>query len=66
MATGNDAAVHDDLAGQSGTRPGRPILGVMTPVVTLLPGVHARWEEHGTIEDIAAVAVPPTGWATTT
>lgn len=35
---------------------GGPFLGVMTPVVTLLPGVHARWEEHGTVDDLAVVA----------
>lgn len=57
MATGKvDAAEHDDAAGRSGPGHDRPLLGVMTPVVTLLPGVHARWEERGTIEDIAAVA----------
>lgn len=36
--------------------PDRPKLGVTTPVVTMLPDAHAAWEEHGTIEDIAAVA----------
>jgi probable F420-dependent oxidoreductase len=32
-------------------------LSVGTPVVTMLPGSHARWEETGTIEDIARIAV---------
>ncbi len=52
MATG-------EVDGHGDARPDprrRPFLGVMTPVVTLLPGVHARWEEHGTIEDLAEVA----------
>ena len=31
-------------------------LAVPTPVVTRLPGAHARWEETATIEDIARVA----------
>ena len=37
---------------------GRPklALGITTPVLTMLPGAHARWEEHGTIEDVAAIA----------
>jgi probable F420-dependent oxidoreductase len=28
----------------------------MTPVVTMLPGAHAQWEEEGGIEDIARIA----------
>lgn len=32
-------------------------LSVGTPIVTMLPGSHARWEETGTIEDIARIAV---------
>jgi probable F420-dependent oxidoreductase len=31
-------------------------LAVPTPVVTRLPGAHARWEETATIEDIARIA----------
>jgi probable F420-dependent oxidoreductase len=31
-------------------------LGLITPVVTLLPGAHARWERTGTIEDVARIA----------
>ena len=31
-------------------------LGIITPVVTLLPGAHARWERTGTIEDVARIA----------
>jgi probable F420-dependent oxidoreductase len=31
-------------------------LAVATPVVTLVPGAHARWEENGTIDDVARVA----------
>lgn len=43
-------------SGAARRRAGSPLLGVTTPVVTLLPGAHARWEEHGTIDDVAAVA----------
>lgn len=32
-------------------------LSVGTPIVTMLPGSHARWEDTGTIEDIARIAV---------
>ncbi len=32
-------------------------VGLLTPVVTLLPGAHAGWEEEGTIEQVAEVAV---------
>lgn len=32
-------------------------LGIVTPVVTRLPGAHARWEEHAGIDDIRAVVV---------
>jgi probable F420-dependent oxidoreductase len=31
-------------------------LGIITPVVTLLPGAHARWERTGTIDDVAMIA----------
>lgn len=31
-------------------------LAVGTPVVTMMPGAHARWEETGTIEDLARLA----------
>jgi probable F420-dependent oxidoreductase len=31
-------------------------LGILTPVVTLVPGGHARWERDGTIDDIRRVA----------
>ncbi|MBV9485113.1 MAG: LLM class F420-dependent oxidoreductase [Frankiaceae bacterium] len=31
-------------------------LSVATPVVTAMPGAHARWEETGTIEDLARIA----------
>jgi probable F420-dependent oxidoreductase len=31
-------------------------LAVPTPVVTMLPGAHARWEETATIDDVARIA----------
>ena len=31
-------------------------LAVTTPVVTMLPDAHARWEETGTIDDVARIA----------
>ncbi|MFZ6005139.1 MAG: LLM class F420-dependent oxidoreductase [Actinomycetota bacterium] len=31
-------------------------LGILTPVVTLIAGSHASWEEDGTIDDIARIA----------
>lgn len=31
-------------------------VGLLTPVVTMLPAAHASWEEDGTIADIAAIA----------
>jgi len=31
-------------------------LAVGTPVVTMMPGAHARWEESGTIEDVSRIA----------
>jgi probable F420-dependent oxidoreductase len=31
-------------------------LGIITPVVTLLPGAHARWERTGTVEDVVRIA----------
>jgi probable F420-dependent oxidoreductase len=32
-------------------------IGIVTPVVTRLPGAHARWEETGGIDDVRAVVV---------
>ena len=34
----------------------RPGLGLLTPIVTLTPGGHAKWESDGTIEDLARIA----------
>lgn len=35
----------------------RPLpVGILTPVVTMLPAAHASWEENGTIDDVAAIA----------
>ncbi|MEY2419063.1 MAG: hypothetical protein QOG90_1743 [Actinomycetota bacterium] len=31
-------------------------LGILTPVLTLVPRGHARWERDGTIEDVARIA----------
>lgn len=31
-------------------------LAIVTPVLTKLPGAHARWEDAGTIEDVARIA----------
>ncbi len=31
-------------------------LGITTPVLTMLPGAHASWEQEGTIDDVAAIA----------
>jgi probable F420-dependent oxidoreductase len=31
-------------------------LGIITPVLTRLPGAHARWEADGTIDDVARIA----------
>lgn len=31
-------------------------LGVVTPVLTLLPGAHARWEEEADLDDVVTVA----------
>jgi probable F420-dependent oxidoreductase len=37
---------------------GTPLrLGLLTPVVTLLPNSHAAWEVDGTIDDVAQIAV---------
>jgi probable F420-dependent oxidoreductase len=33
-----------------------PKLGILTPVLTLVPRGHARWERGGTIEDVARIA----------
>ncbi|MGQ0825855.1 MAG: TIGR03619 family F420-dependent LLM class oxidoreductase [Actinomycetota bacterium] len=30
-------------------------LGVITPVLTLLPGAHARWEENATFDDVVEI-----------
>ena len=36
---------------------GKPLpVGLLTPVVTMLPAAHASWEEDGTMADIAAIA----------
>lgn len=34
----------------------RPKLGILTPVLTLVPRAHARWERDGTIDDVARIA----------
>jgi len=31
-------------------------LGITTPVLSMVPGVHAAWEVDGTIDDVAAIA----------
>ena len=31
-------------------------MGITTPVLTMLPDAHARWEQEGTIDDVVAVA----------
>ncbi|HKY16515.1 MAG TPA: LLM class F420-dependent oxidoreductase [Microthrixaceae bacterium] len=31
-------------------------LGIVTPVLTLLPGAHARWERDGTLDDVVRIA----------
>jgi len=31
-------------------------LGIVTPVLTLLPGAHATWEEQGTLDDVVEIA----------
>ena len=31
-------------------------LGILTPVVTMLTGAHAQWEQDGTIDDVARIA----------
>jgi probable F420-dependent oxidoreductase len=31
-------------------------LAIVTPVLTIFPGAHARWEETGTIDDVARIA----------
>jgi probable F420-dependent oxidoreductase len=36
--------------------PGSLDLGIVTPVLTLLPRAHARWELDATIDDVAAIA----------
>ncbi len=32
-------------------------LGIVTPVLTMLPRAHARWEETGTLADVTAIVV---------
>jgi probable F420-dependent oxidoreductase len=32
-------------------------LSITTPVLTMMPGAHARWEETGTIDDVVRIAV---------
>lgn len=36
-------------------------LGIITPVLTLLPGAHAKWERTGTIDDVARIALAADG-----
>jgi probable F420-dependent oxidoreductase len=31
-------------------------LGIVTPIVSLVPGAHARWEREGTVQDLVEVA----------
>src|ERR1700704_6708082 len=31
-------------------------IGIVTPVLTLLPRAHARWEETGTLDDVVDIA----------
>jgi len=31
-------------------------LGIVTPVLTLLPGAHARWEREGTLDEVVRIA----------
>ncbi len=51
MTTGSRAEGGGEGAGE------RPLLvGITTPVLTMLPDAHAGWEEEGTIGDVAAVA----------
>jgi probable F420-dependent oxidoreductase len=38
------------------TDPPTPRLAVLTPVLTMMPGAHAVWEESGTIEDVVRIA----------
>ncbi len=33
-----------------------PKLGILTPVLTLVPGAHAGWERDGTIDDVVRIA----------
>jgi probable F420-dependent oxidoreductase len=33
-----------------------PKLGILTPVLTLVPGAHAAWERNGSIDDVARIA----------
>ena len=40
----------------SETDPPRLRLGILTPVLTLIAGSHASWEQDGTIDDVARVA----------
>jgi probable F420-dependent oxidoreductase len=55
MATGSSSEVRAGPPGLSWR--GRPFpVGLLTPVVTMLPAAHASWEEEGTIADVAAIA----------
>ncbi len=49
-----EGATEDDV--RPGPRPANLRLGITTPVLTMLPGAHARWEQDGTVEDVVAVA----------
>lgn len=52
-------ASHGDRREQAPSGPGDAAalrLGITTPVVAMLPDAHARWEESGTIDDVAMVA----------
>ena len=51
MTPGSQA---EELRDGDGERPLR--IGIITPVLTMLPEAHAGWEEEGTIGDVAAVA----------
>lgn len=53
-----ETKVEMEASAEAGDRSavGGLLLGISTPVVTLLPGNHGPWEAGGTIEDIAAVA----------
>ncbi len=52
--TGGDPG--GDASGNASGRARTLLLGITTPVLTMLPHAHASWEQDGTIEDVAAVA----------